>query len=74
MSRPLKQCPDCEVYHSNGDAHSCVVYDGPTCETPGCEEPTVYVFIAAPGTGQGRSCRAGHYHGTCRELTLSEVM
>ena len=50
------------------------IYDGPECEVEGCSEPTVFVQIAAPGTGSGYSCRAGHYTGTCRELTPEEVI
>jgi hypothetical protein len=48
-------------------------YDGPPCEVEGCNEPTVFVQIAAPGTGSGRECLGGHYVGTCRELTPEEV-
>ncbi len=73
-SRPVAQCRECRVFHSNGDAHVCVRYDGPPCSFPGCDEPTVWVMIGAPGVGSGRECRAGHYDGTCRELTLSEVI
>jgi hypothetical protein len=39
-----------------------------------CGAPTVFVMIAAPGTGQGRSCARGHYVGTCRELTIEDVI
>jgi hypothetical protein len=42
------------------------------CEV--CGAPTVFVFIAAPGTGQGRSCKNNHYVGTCRELTIGDVI
>jgi hypothetical protein len=50
-----------------------VEYDGPTCETQGCSEPTVFVVVAAPGTGRGHTCKAGHFHGTSRELTIGDV-
>lgn len=60
-------------YTSNAD-HVCVEYEPEhPCETEGCDEPTVFVSIAAPGTGSGRTCKAGHFHGTCRELTAAEV-
>lgn len=71
----LQKCPECNCYGGqwiNGK-HLCTVYDGPECETPGCSEPTVFVTIAAPGTGSGYTCRAKHFHGTCRELTLADV-
>lgn len=68
-----QQCPTCRVYHY-GPTHTCVPYDaGQPCATPGCEAPTAAVAIAAPGTGSGRTCLAGHYHGTCRELRAEEV-
>lgn len=64
-------CPDCGVMTSNAD-HECIVYDESVpCET--CGAGTVFVFIAAPGTGSGHHCANGHYHGTCRELTLDDV-
>jgi hypothetical protein len=66
-----RQCPDCKVFTSNRD-HQCVKYDGPPCQT--CSAPTVFVHIAAPGTGQGYSCQNGHYHGTNRELTIQDVI
>lgn len=50
------------------------IYTGPPCTVEGCSEPTVFVRIAAPGTGCGNECRAGHYDGTCRELTPEEVI
>jgi hypothetical protein len=67
------KCLECGVYTSNED-HQCIQYNGPPCETPGCEAPTVFVMIGAPGIGQGRQCKAGHYHGTCRELTIADVI
>jgi hypothetical protein len=39
-----------------------------------CGLPTVHTVIAAPGTGRGYSCTAGHYIGTCRELTIEDVI
>lgn len=67
-----KQCKECGVFTSN-ECHVCVDYDPAfPCET--CGAPTVFVMVAAPGVGQGRSCTNNHYHGTCRELTLREVM
>ena len=39
-----------------------------------CGKPTVFVHIAAPGTGRGYSCTDGHYVGTCRELTIVDVI
>jgi hypothetical protein len=68
----VRQCPDCGVYTSNDD-HTCIEYtDAHPCET--CGADTVFVMIAAPGTGQGYSCRNGHYHGTNRELTREDVI
>lgn len=71
ISPALTLCDSCGVYTSNGPNHSCVAYDGPRCRT--CAEPTVFVTISAPGTGQGWVCKAGHYHGTSRILTVGEV-
>ena len=69
--REPRRCASCGVYTYNAE-HICIEYDASRpCET--CGAPTVGVTIAAPGTGSGRSCPAGHYHGTCRELTLAEV-
>ena len=70
---PVQQCESCGVHHRNGPRHECVRYDvSHPCEK--CGAPTVFVMIAAPGVGQGRECKNGHYVGTCRELTLAEVM
>ena len=70
--RQLITCRECGVTTSNPD-HRCVAYDpAHPCET--CGAPTVFVLIGAPGVGQGYSCRNGHYHGTCRELTLWDVI
>jgi hypothetical protein len=68
----LRQCPDCEVYTSNAD-HLCVEYD-PAHPCADCGAPSVFVFISAPGSGSGWSCKNGHYDGTCRELTLEDVI
>lgn len=71
--RELRKCADCGVTHSNGDAHLCTRYsDAHPCET--CGAPSTFVFIAAPGVGSGWQCKNGHYDGTCRELTLEEVI
>lgn len=71
--RETRQCEECGVFHSNGPDHLCVDYDpAHPCET--CGAPTVFVFIAAPGTGQGRSCSNGHYHGTSRIMEPWEVI
>lgn len=39
-----------------------------------CGQPTIFVSIAAPGSGQGRVCTYNHYVGTCRELTIEDVI
>jgi len=57
--RPLHQCPDCGVYYSN-DHHQCVEYE-PAHPCPECGAPSVYVYIAAPGTGSGWSLRNGRF-------------
>lgn len=70
---PYAYCPDCKLWGGQwvDGRHLCTVYDGPPCET--CGAPTVFVTVAAPGTGSGRTCRVGHFHGTCRELTIDDV-
>lgn len=66
------ECPSCHVTTSNGPMHLCVEYDDAhPCSV--CGAGTVFVMIAAPGTGSGRECANGHYVGTCRELTIDEV-
>lgn len=71
-AREPRQCERCGAYTSNAD-HICVEYtDAHPCET--CGADTVFVTVAAPGTGRGYSCRNGHYHGTCRELMLGDVV
>lgn len=72
---PLPRCPECNLYGGQyiDGRHLCTVYDGPVCATAGCDEPTVFVTVAAPGTGSGRECRAGHFHGRSRIMTLGEV-
>ena len=70
---PDGQCPECGMYGGqwiNGK-HTCTKYEGPPCAT--CGEPTVFVVVAAPGTGQGWTCKANHFHGYVRELTLDDV-
>lgn len=68
-----RRCPSCANYYY-GAEHTCIEYDAANpCSVPGCEAPTVWVSVAAPGTGSGRTCKAGHYVGTCRELTAEEV-
>lgn len=71
----LQQCPSCNHYGGQwiDGVHLCTIYDGPVCETQGCSERTVFVFVAAPGTGSGRTCKAGHFNGRSRELTLDDV-
>jgi len=71
QAEPTK-CDRCGVYHFNAE-HVCVEYDAehPCGE---CGAPSVFVFIAAPGTGSGWECKNGHYDGTCRELTLADVI
>lgn len=72
---PEGRCPECRMYGGQwiDGRHTCTRYDGPACTTPGCTEPTVWVTVAAPGTGSGRVCRANHFHGTSRELTIGDV-
>jgi hypothetical protein len=72
---PEGQCPDCQMYGGQwiDGKHTCTVYDGPVCDTPWCDQPTVFVVVAAPGTGRGYSCKAGHFNGYVRELTLDDV-
>ena len=68
----MPQCEKCGT-HTNFEDHVCLEWDDKyPCET--CGAPTLYVFIGAPGTGQGRECKNGHYHGTCRILDPSEVI
>ena len=71
----LTQCPDCGYFGGQyiDGKHLCTVYDGPTCQTRGCNEPTVFVVVAAPGTGHGRECKVGHFHGYSRILTEGDV-
>lgn len=68
----LKQCSKCEVYTSRIESHICVEYDGPPCKT--CGEPTVFVEVAAPGTGRGWSCKGKggdhHFHGVNEFIEL----
>jgi len=66
------QCDKCGVWTSNED-HACVQYE-PEHPCVTCGAPTVFVVIAAPGTGSGRSCENGHYDGSCRELTVADVI
>jgi hypothetical protein len=86
---PEGRCPDCKSYGGQwiDGKHLCTVYDGPPCEevvrginsqtgqpTVGkCGKPTVFVTVAAPGTGCGRVCEDNHFDGWSRELTLNEV-
>jgi hypothetical protein len=72
----LQQCPDCGCYGGQwiDGKHLCTVYDGPPCTTPGCNEPTVFVTVAAPGTGQGNVCKAGHRDFHSRILEPWEVV
>jgi ribosomal protein S27AE len=67
-----RQCPDCGVMTSNA-GHICVEYDA-SHPCPKCGAPSVFVHIAAPGTGSGWSCKNNHYDGTCRELTVEDVI
>jgi len=75
LSPQLPQCPDCGFYGGQwiDGKHLCTVYDGPTCETEGCEQPTVFCHVAAPGTGSGYTCKSGHFNGYSRILTPEEV-
>lgn len=68
-------CPACGFYGGQyiDGRHLCTSYDGPPCNFEGCSEPTVYVTVAAPGTGSGRECKLGHFVGFVRELTIGEV-
>lgn len=67
-----RTCADCGVNTSNHD-HVCVEYDaGHPCRD--CGAPSVFVFIAAPGSGSGWTCKNGHYDGTVHELTLEDVI
>jgi hypothetical protein len=71
-SRELRQCDSCGFWTSNED-HLCVEYDAAhPCFK--CGAPSVFGFIAAPGTGSGWTCKNGHFDGTVRELTPAEVM
>lgn len=66
------QCDNCGVMTSN-ESHTCVQYD-PNHPCPECGAPSVFVFVAAPGTGSGWSCKNGHYDGTNRELTIADII
>jgi hypothetical protein len=70
---PEGKCPNCGHYGGQwiDGKHLCTVYDGPPCKT--CGKPTVFVTVAAPGTGCGRVCEDNHFDGWSRELTLDEV-
>jgi hypothetical protein len=70
------KCPACNHYGGQwiDGHHLCTVYDGPQCKQPGCTSGTVFVTVAAPGTGSGWTCQNGHYTGTCRILTLNDVI
>jgi hypothetical protein len=69
----METCDKCKVVHSNGDSHICVEYDdSKPCDI--CGAGTVFVMIGAPGYGQGRECRNGHYDGTHGELSLADVI
>lgn len=69
-----RQCPNCEVWHYNGDEHICVKYEGPPCKT--CGKPTVFFLVGAPGYGQGRACKDNHveYIGPHGILTVADVI
>lgn len=68
------RCASCGVFHNAKQDHTCIVYDGPQCTTEGCNEPTTFVHMGAPCVGSGYVCKANHYDGDCRELTLAEVI
>lgn len=72
---PEGRCPECKLFGGQwiDGRHLCTRYDGPPCETAGCTERTVAVTVAAPGTGSGRTCRAGHFHGHSRTMSAGEV-
>lgn len=70
MNNEPRYCATCDSYDFNAE-HICVVYDGPPCVT--CQAPTVFVTIAAPGIGQGWSCKNNHFHGKSRLLTAEEA-
>lgn len=71
MSETPNRCPHCGVFYYDAE-HICVVYNEEH-HCPVCDAPSVFVTVAAPGTGAGWTCRNGHYEGTCRELTPEEV-
>jgi len=72
MSTQPRRCSDCGA-HTYNPEHICIRYDeSEPCSD--CGAGTIHVHIAAPGTGSGRSCANGHYHGTCRELQPWEVV
>ena len=72
MPDDLTRCAECGVWTSNAD-HVCVEYD-PNFPCDECGKGTVYVFLGAPGSGQGRICPENHYAGTSQELTLADVI